>query len=382
MKIGIVGGGQLGRMLALAAYPLGLRCRFLDPAPDCPAGQVGELIVGDYDDPAAIERFARGLDAVTFEFENVPARALRMLEELAPVAPGARALEAGQDRLLEKRLFASAGVQSAAFEAVDDLDSARAALSRLGGSAIVKTRRLGYDGKGQARITSPEQLAAAWPRLTLAAGGAGLIVERIVPFESEISIIASRARDGSMIFYPLTQNHHRHEPAGGGGILERSIAPAPGISGQENLTARDAAARIMHQLDYVGVLAIEFFRVRNPDASFSLVANETAPRVHNSGHWTIDGCRCSQFENHMRAVAGLPLGEPLAAGCSVMLNIISTMPDVAELCRIPGLRLHLYAKEPRPGRKLGHATLVADSIDQLGVPLARAENLILTRREP
>lgn len=380
MKIGIVGGGQLGRMLALAAYPLGLQCRFLDPAPDCPAGQVGELIVGDYDDPAAIERFARGLDAVTFEFENVPAAALRALERLAPVAPNPRALESGQDRLLEKRLFASAGIDTAPFEAVDNLDSARAALSRFGGTAIIKTRRLGYDGKGQARVTSPDALAAAWPRLTLAAGGGGLIIERIVPFESEVSIIACRGADGSMIFYPLTQNHHRHEPAAGGGILERSIAPAPGITEAETLAARDAAARIMHQLDYVGILAIEFFRVRGPGDSASLVANETAPRVHNSGHWTIDGCRCSQFENHMRAVAGLPLGEPLASGCSVMLNIISTIPDIAELCRIPGLRLHLYGKEPRPGRKLGHATLAADSLDQLRVPLARAENLIVPRQ--
>jgi 5-(carboxyamino)imidazole ribonucleotide synthase len=376
LRIGIVGGGQLGRMLALSAYPLGLRCRFLDPSPECPAGQVGELVVGAYDDPAALDRFADGVDVVTFEFENVPASALARLESRAAVWPPARALETGQDRLREKELFAASGIETAAFEAIDTLDDAVRAFGGLGGPCIIKTRRLGYDGKGQARINEAGQIAAAWPGLERASGGGGLIIERVVRFDSEVSIIATRGRDGSMAIYPPTENVHQHEPAAGGGILRRSLAPAPGISDEQVRLAGEAISRVMEGLGYVGTMAIEFFRVPDGRGGHTLVANETAPRVHNSGHWTMDGCGCSQFENHMRAVAGLPLGSPRAAGCSVMLNIVSTMPDVRALCRIDGLRIHLYGKEARPGRKLGHATLVGSSFDEIRDRLAAAERLI------
>jgi 5-(carboxyamino)imidazole ribonucleotide synthase len=339
--VGILGGGQLGRMLALAGYPLGLRFRLFDPAPDACAGQLAELVVGEYDVRAALDRFATGLDVVTYEFENVPVAAARYLAERLPVYPPPVALKIAQDRLNEKRFFEGIGVATSPYHAVSSHAELEAAVAEIGLPAVLKTRREGYDGKGQVVLREAAELDAAWNAL----GERPLLLEGFVPFEREVSTLGVRGRDGDIRVYPLVENVHR------AGILRRSTAPA-------NATPRLAAdAKAVMQaalqaLDYVGVLAIEFFV-----ADGQLLANEMAPRVHNTGHWTIDGAVTSQFENHLRAVAGLPLGDSVALSESRMLNIIGKLPDVAGLLAIPDAHLHLYGKEPRPGRKLGHVTL-------------------------
>jgi 5-(carboxyamino)imidazole ribonucleotide synthase len=358
--VGVLGGGQLGRMLALAGYPLGLRFRFLDRAADATSGQVGELVVGDYEDPAVLDRFAAGLTVATYEFENVPVVAARRLAERVPLFPAARALEVAQDRFAEKTLFGELGIPVAPFARVDTRADLEAAVGRLGLPAVLKTRRLGYDGKGQAVLREPGDVEAAWARL----GDVPLLLEGFVRFERELSVLAARGRDGQTAFYPLVENHHRD------GILRKSLAPAPGLTPDLTAQAESHAARVLDALGYAGVLAIELFQEGG-----RLLANELAPRVHNSGHWTIEGAETSQFENHLRAVLGLPLGSTAPRGVSAMLNLIGATPDPAAVLAVPGVHLHLYGKAPAPGRKLGHLTLRADGHGDLRTLLASLERL-------
>jgi 5-(carboxyamino)imidazole ribonucleotide synthase len=350
--IGILGAGQLGRMLALAGYPLGLRFRFFDPAPDAPAGQLAEHIVAEYADEDALRRFAQGVDVFSYEFENVPVEAARFLSRFAPVYPPTSALEAAQDRLSEKTLFRDVGIPTPPFAPVDTLADLRTAVERIGLPAVLKTRRFGYDGKGQRVLQTPEDVDRAWQAL----GGAPLILEGFIPFEREVSVLAVRSRTGETAFYPLVENQHRD------GILRLSLAPARSsiIHQQSSILACDYASRVLAALDYVGVLAIEFFEHEG-----RLLANEMAPRVHNSGHWTIEGAATSQFENHLRAVLGWPLGATTLRGHAAMVNLIGALPDTQAVLAIPGAHLHLYGKAPRPGRKLGHIALQAEDPESL-----------------
>ena len=316
--VACIGGGQLGRMLGLAGLPLGLSFRFLDPAVDACAGAVGELVVGRYGDPDALARLANGASVVTYEFENVPVEAAAGVGAV----PGVAALERGQDRLQEKELFRTLGIPTPRF---GDLDA-------TGVPAIVKTRRLGYDGKGQRRVETIEPLAE------------GELAEELVPFDRELSIVGVRGRDGETRFWPVGENVHRE------GILRVTRAPAPDAP---QAAAEAICATLLDALDYVGVLAVELFEVGG-----RLLANEFAPRVHNTGHWTIDGAVTSQFENHLRAILDLPLGATEATGGSVMVNLIGALSPLEELAALPGAHVHLYGKAPRAGRKVGHVTLV------------------------
>ena len=344
MRVGIVGGGQLGRMLALAGYPLGLRCRALEASAASPAGQVTECYEGQYDDLAVLERFVAGLEVATYEFENVPAATARFLQERLPVYPPPLALETAQDRLSEKNLFAQLGIPVPAFAPIDTEAQLGAAIAQIGLPAVLKTRHLGYDGRGQAVLRTPEQVRDAWEEMA----GVPLILEDFVEFERELSLIAVRGRGGETAFYPVVENHHRE------GILRLTLAPAPDLEEGLQEEAEEYTRRVMAALDYVGVLTIEFFACRG-----RLLANEMACRVHNSGHWTIEGALTSQFENHLRAVMAWPLGQTAALGYSAMLNLIGAVPDTAAILRHPDAHLHLYGKEPRPRRKLGHLTLRA-----------------------
>ncbi|MGB2621259.1 MAG: 5-(carboxyamino)imidazole ribonucleotide synthase [Candidatus Acidiferrum sp.] len=350
MSIGILGGGQLGYMLALAGYPLGLRFRFLDPSPEAPVGRIAPRVTGDFSDRAALEKFAHGLEVVTYEFENVPVDAVHFLAKKVSIFPPPGALEAAQDRLREKQLFEKLGIATTEFASVPAASDLDLVLKKLGLPVVVKTRRMGYDGKGQWILRTPEDVRLAkegLPRLPF-------IAERFVPFERELSVIAVRGKSGETSFYPLVENHHR------AGILRLSLAPAPTVAPQIQQAAEEAARKVLESLNYVGVLAIEFF-----ECDGRLLANEMAPRVHNSGHWTIEGAVTSQFENHLRAINGFPLGSTTAIGASAMINLIGEVPDSAKVLAIPSAHLHLYGKEPRPGRKLGHVTLRAPSFDQL-----------------
>lgn len=350
MSIGILGGGQLGYMLALAGYPLGLRFRFLDPSPEAPVGRIAPRVTGDFSDRAALEKFAHGLEVVTYEFENVPVDAVHYLAKKVSVFPPPGALEAAQDRLREKQLFEKLGIPTTEFASVPAASDLDAALRKVGLPAVLKTRRMGYDGKGQWILKSEEDVRIAkegLPRLPF-------IAERFVPFTREISVLAVRGKAGETAFYPLVENHHRK------GILRLSLAPAPSVSPQIQRAAEEAARMVLEWLNYVGVLAIEFF-----EHDGQLLANEMAPRVHNSGHWTIEGAVTSQFENHLRAINGFPLGSTTAIGSSAMINLIGEVPQAAKVLAIPSAHLHLYGKEPREGRKLGHVTLRAPSFDQL-----------------
>ncbi len=343
MNVGILGGGQLGRMLALAGYPLGLRFRCLDPAPDAPAGHLAEHLMGGYSDLDLLDDFADGLDVVTYEFENVPVTAAKHLAQRVPVYPPPIALATAQDRLTEKRFFTELGIPTPLFAAVASRDDLAAAVAAIGLPGVLKTRRMGYDGKGQTMLRSAVDIAGAWQLL----GRHPLIYEAFVPFDRELSILAVRGQDGATAFYPLVENHHRE------GILRLSLGPAPACPSALQQQAAAYAQRALDALVYVGVLAIELFQVGD-----GLLANEMAPRVHNSGHWTIEGAITSQFENHLRAVCGLPLGDPAPRGLAAMVNLIGAMPDRADVLAIPGAHLHDYGKAPRPGRKLGHITLV------------------------
>ncbi len=367
MRIGILGGGQLGRMLALAGYPLGLRFRFLDPAPDAPAGQVGELVVGAYDDPEVLQAFAAGVDLVTYEFENVPAAAVEWLTERVPAYPPPRALETAQDRLSEKRLFEACGIPVPAYAPVGSEDELERALESIGLPALLKTRRLGYDGKGQVRIEDRAMAAAAWLQL----GGVPCLLEQLVPFNGEVSVLAARGRDGSTIVYPLVENEHRE------GILFCSRAPARLDNCRLQEMAEAYARGVLYELDYTGVLVIEFFVVDD-----QLLANEMAPRVHNSGHWTIEGTETSQFEQHLRAILGLPLGEVSLRGYAGMVNLLGSVPPLETLLRVPGAHVHVYGKAPRPRRKLGHVTVLAANAEEREERLARLLEVIEHAGEP
>ena len=350
MTIGILGGGQLGYMLALAGYPLGLHFRFLDPSPEAPVGRIAARVTVPFDDRKALEKFASGLELVTYEFENVPVETARFLEKFVPVLPAPAALEAAQDRLIEKQLFQKLGIATTEYVAPKIGEELEPLVRKLGYPVIIKTRRLGYDGKGQWILRSAEGLAAARAELPRVP----LILEKFVPFTRELSILAARSRSGEIAFYPLVENHHRE------GILRLSLAPAAGIEPATQRTAEEAARSVLEELKYVGVLAIELF-----DQDGSLLANEMAPRVHNSGHWTIEGAVTSQFENHLRAVKGLPLGSTAPTGCSAMLNLIGEVPETRDVLKVPDAHLHLYGKTARPGRKLGHVTVRAASGEKL-----------------
>lgn len=359
MTIGILGGGQLGYMLALAGYPLGLRFRFLDPSPEAPVGRIAQRITADFQDRAALDRFASGLEAVTYEFENVPVDTTRFLSERVPVFPPPAALEEAQHRVREKNLFQKLGISTAEFVPITSPDELDSALKKIGLPAILKTCRMGYDGKGQWILRTQEDVAHARSELTPAQFASAphepaLILERFVPFTRELSILAVRSRGGETAFYPLVENHHR------GGILRLSLAPAPELSAALQQAAEVAARSVLENLKYVGVLCIEFFEVDG-----RLLANEMAPRVHNSGHWSIEGAVTSQFENHLRAILDLPLGSTATNGPCAMLNLIGDTPESLEVLAVPDAHLHLYGKEPRPGRKLGHVTVRAASFDAL-----------------
>lgn len=357
--VGILGGGQLARMMALAGAPLGLRFLVMDTAPDACAGQFAPLLVGDYRDESALAEFASKVDVATFDFENVPAESAEWLAQRVPVFPNPRALAVAQDRLVEKSLFRELGIPVGAFADVGSLDALRSEVDRLGGACILKTRRLGYDGKGQFRIKSPADVDAAWQALGAQAGTVGLIVEAFIPFERELSVVAVRGRDGEFRTWPLTENWHVD------GVLSASLAPAQ-VDAVLAEAAYAHARRLAESLDYVGVFALELF-YRDGE----LLANEMAPRVHNSGHWTIEGAETSQFQNHLRAVLGLPLGETRTLGHACMLNWIGEMPDAASVLQEAGGHWHDYGKEPRAGRKVGHATLRADDAAALAHALAR-----------
>ncbi len=402
--VGILGGGQLARMLALAGAPLGLRFLVMDTEADACAGQCAPLLVGDYRDPVALAEFASRVDVATFDFENVPAESAQWLSDRIPVFPNPGALAIAQDRLAEKRLFGELGIPVPAFADVDSRAALAAAVAVIGTPCILKTRRLGYDGKGQVRIQSgtgnrtaetgcrseqrswPEGRAAgaarksgaghggaavaperdlaaavdaAWTSLGAQAGTVGLILEAFVPFERELSVVAVRGRDGEFRAWPLTENWHVD------GVLSASLAPA-GVDAGLAETAVAHARALAERLDYVGVFALELF-CRDGE----LLANELAPRVHNSGHWSIEGAATSQFENHLRAVLGLPLGATDALGPTCMLNWIGALPAADPVLREPGGRWHDYGKSPRDGRKVGHATFRADTAQALAVTLQR-----------
>jgi 5-(carboxyamino)imidazole ribonucleotide synthase len=350
MKVGILGGGQLGRMMALAGYPLGLRFRFYDSNPDSPGSHVAEQVTGAFDDAAALAKFTAGLDVVTYEFENVPAASARQVAQNAPIFPAPQILEMAQDRLTQKNWFKELEVSTAPFANIETADMLEAAVAEVALPAVIKTRRSGYDGKGQLVLRSWHDAERVWKTL----GAVPLIAEGFVPFERELSIIAARGRSGETAFYPLVENHHRE------GILRLTLAPAPGLTKELQAAAEGMARRVMDALQYVGVLTIELFQYQG-----QLLANEMATRVHNSGHWSIEGAHASQFENHMRAVAGMPLGSTAPRGVSAMINLIGEVPDSATVLAIPGAHLHLYGKSPAKGRKLGHITIVDDTPEKL-----------------
>lgn len=350
MTIGILGGGQLGYMLALAGYPLGLHFRFLDPSPEAPVGRIAHRVTSEYVDESALEKFAHGLEVVTYEFENVPVEAARFLAERVPVYPPAEALEEAQDRLREKTLFRRLGIPTTDFAAVSNREEFDRAVKEIGIPSILKTTRLGYDGKGQSLLRTKEDVESVRRELP----AVPLILEKFVPFTRELSILGVRSVNGETAFYPLIENHHRD------GILRLSLAPAPDLSPALQRVAEEAARSVLETLNYAGVLCIEFFEVGG-----KLLANEMAPRVHNSGHWSIEGSVTSQFENHLRGILGLPLGSTAAIGHSAMFNLIGELPEPASVLKVLNAHLHLYGKVARAGRKLGHVTTRAETFEKL-----------------
>ena len=346
MRVGVVGGGQLGRMLGLAGVPLGCTFTFLDPSDVAGARAVGHLLVGAYDDEQLLSELASSSDVVTYEFENVPADAARRVETLVPVFPPPRALELTQDRATEKELFEKCGIETAPYSLASGDEQLTAAIDEVGFPCVVKTRREGYDGKGQVVVRSAGDVGEIEGSIR----GRDLLVEQMVDLRRELSIIAVRARDGEVLTYPLVQNLH-HE-----GILRLSRAPATDAAGFEQ-QAEQAVRSLMEELGYVGVLTLELFETKQG----VLLGNEMAPRVHNSGHWTIEGAETSQFENHIRAVTGRPLGSTAPRGYSAMVNLIGELPEPGRVLSVPDAHLHLYDKEPKPGRKVGHITVRCDS---------------------
>jgi 5-(carboxyamino)imidazole ribonucleotide synthase len=359
VKIGILGGGQLGRMLALAAYPLGVEIRCFDPSRDAPAGIVADLVTGEYDDQAALGRFLDGVDLVTYEFENVPVRTVRLAEMSVPVYPSVRALEVGQDRFHEKEFFRALGIPTPAFYQVNSFPDLQKAIESTGLPAVLKTRTSGYDGKGQVRISRTEDAEIAWDDI----GHKPAILEEFIPFERELSVVAVRSRAGAVSCYSLIENTHRN------GILSISRAPFNDPLLQEIATGY--AQKILTELGYTGILALELFHNGR-----KLLANEMAPRVHNSGHWTIEGAVTSQFENHIRAIADFPLGSVNPVGYSAMVNIIGDLPPVEQLLKLSAVHLHLYGKSARPLRKIGHVTVNSHHRPVLEEQLASVRKII------
>lgn len=349
MKVGILGGGQLGQMLAEAAHDMSLETLVLDPKPDAVAGQTTRHLVADWHDEAALRELA-GCDVVTYEFENVPTAAVERLIADVPVHPSPVSLAVSGDRIAEKEFFQDLGIETAPFAQVDSRAGLDLAVAALGLPAILKTRRFGYDGKGQAVLRNAADVDAAWERL----GDQALILEGFVPFDREVSVIAVRGRDGEVRSWPATENVHVN------GILHISRAPAPEVSSALRDSAAVRLEALMSRLDYVGVLVVEFFQMGD-----RLIANEMACRVHNSGHWTIEGASTSQFENHMRAVAGLALGDTRVEGYAAMINLVGEVPALARIESNPEIHVHVYGKSPAPGRKLGHVTVLADSREAL-----------------
>ena len=358
MKIGVIGGGQLGRMLALAGTPLGMTFAFLDPAPDACAAALGEHLRADYDDKDHLRRLADEVDLVTFEFESVPAETVAFLSQFVPVYPSAESLRIARDRLFEKSLFRELGIPTPAFADIQSQADLDAAVASIGLPAVLKTRTLGYDGKGQKVLRSAADVAGAFAEL----GSVPCLLEGFVPFTGEVSLVAVRGRDGETAFYPLVHNTHET------GILRLSVASS---NHPLQKLAEDYVGRVLDKLDYVGVLAFEFFEVDG-----GLKANEIAPRVHNSGHWTIEGAECSQFENHLRAVAGLPLGSTAKLGESAMLNFIGEVPPVDKVIAIEDCHLHHYGKAFKAGHKVGHATLRCPDRATLDRQITAVESLI------
>ncbi|WP_313454853.1 5-(carboxyamino)imidazole ribonucleotide synthase [Pseudomonas sp.] len=358
MKIGVIGGGQLGRMLALAGTPLGMNFAFLDPAADACAASLGEHLLAGYADQDALRQLANDVDLVTFEFESVPAETVAFLSQFVPVYPSAEALRIARDRLFEKSMFRDLGIPTPAFADILSQQDLEAAVASIGLPAVLKTRTLGYDGKGQKVLRQPQDVAGTFAEL----GSVPCLLEGFVPFTGEVSLVAVRARDGETRFYPLVHNTHVD------GILRLSVASA---AHPLQSLAEDYVGRVLKQLDYVGVMAFEFFEVDG-----GLKANEIAPRVHNSGHWTIEGAECSQFENHLRAVAGLPLGSTDKLGESAMLNFIGEVPAVEQVVAIDDCHLHHYGKAFKAGRKVGHATLRCQDMTTLKAKIADVEALI------
>jgi 5-(carboxyamino)imidazole ribonucleotide synthase len=348
-------------MLALAGAPLGLHCCFYDPAPASPASWYGQQQVGHYTDTEALEAWRIGLSCITYEFENVPVAAAELLNQHVPVYPPPIALSTAQDRLIEKQFFNQLGIATAPFVAVASLAELEQAVGQLGLPAILKTRRMGYDGKGQVLLRSEAELAEAWKAMA----GQDLILEGFVRFDRELSIIAARSRSGEVACYPLVQNWHRE------GILRRSVVPVAAIPAALQAQAEAYAQRALAALGYVGVLAIELFQVGD-----LLLVNEMAPRVHNSGHWSIEGAETSQFEQHLRAMLGWPLGSVALRGSVAMINLIGRPPETDAVLAVEGAHLHLYDKLSRAGRKIGHITLRADDPELLWQRIAAIEALL------
>lgn len=358
MKVGVIGGGQLGRMLALAGVPLGMEFVFLDPAEDACAAIAGKHLLGGYDSQHHLQQMAQSVDLVTFEFENVPAQTVAYLSEYVPVYPSAEALRTARDRLNEKNMFARLDIPVTRFADVQSQQQLELAVQQVGLPAILKTRTLGYDGKGQKVLRSQTDVAGAFAEL----GSVPCLLEAFVDFDGEVSVIAVRGRDGQLCCYPLAHNQHQN------GILHVSVASSDHPLQQ---LAEDYVGRVMAHLEYVGVMGFEFFEVDG-----SLVANEVAPRVHNSGHWTTEGAQCSQFENHLRAIAGLPLGSTQALEHAAMINCIGKMPAPSQVLAIEGAHLHDYAKQAKPGRKVGHISLRCASRQQLVQQIEQVRQLL------
>lgn len=358
MKIGVIGGGQLGRMLALAGTPMGMQFIFLDPATDACAAATGAHICADYSDHEHLRQLADQVDLVTFEFENVPAETVAFLSQYVPVFPGAEALRIARDRLNEKSLFQQLQIPVAPFAAIDSQQELDAAAKTIGLPAVLKTRTLGYDGKGQKVLRSADDLHGAYAEL----GSVPCILETFVNFTGEVSLVAVRARSGEIRAYPLVHNVHKN------GILQLSV---PSHDHPLQKTAEGYVASVLEHLDYVGVLAFEFFEVDG-----GLRANEIAPRVHNSGHWTIEGAECSQFENHLRAVTGLPLGSTQKLGDSAMVNFIGSVPAIEQLLLIDDCHVHHYGKAFKEGRKVGHGTIRSSSNERMQQQLFKLQALI------
>ncbi len=362
LRIGVLGGGQLGRMMALAGYPLNLSFSFFDKNIDCPSAALGPRFGdADYSDES-LQAFIDSADVFTYEFENIPTRWVEAIAARKPVYPGVKSLAVSQNRLNEKRLFAELNIPSARFAEIRSEADLHQAIAKLGLPLVVKTVTEGYDGKGQFLLREASQVDACWAAI---GASAPLIAEEFIQFKRELSIIAVRGRNGETRFYPLAENHHNR------GILSHSIVPAPLLDENTQLTAERYISSILRELGHVGVLTLELFETRH-----GLLANETAPRVHNSGHWSIEGAHSSQFENHVRAVAGLPLGSTRAEKPSAMINIIGKHPVAADVLSVTDAHLHLYGKTEREGRKLGHITVTADSYPELNMRVDRLAEVL------